>query len=92
MIRRVALPLLLAAQPLPAARCLAQEPQSFALTSDTPAYCVQLAREVTERHSQVLDVQRLLAEGKELCDHGQVRGGIRRLRRALVLLHHKTPS
>ena len=91
MIRRAALPLL-AAQLLSAAPCLAQEPQSFALTSDTPAYCAQLARQVTERHSAVPDVQRLLAEGRDMCDRGQIRGGIRRLRRALVLLHHKTPS
>ena len=36
------------------------------------------------------DVQRLLAEGREMCDRGKTRGGIRRLRHALVLLHHKT--
>ena len=91
MIRRAAL-LLLAAQPLTIARCLADEPQSFALTSDTPAYCVQLARQIADRHSAVLDVQRLLAEGRDMCDRGQIRGGIRRLRHALILLHHKPPS
>ena len=92
MIRRAVLLLLLAAQPPTAARCRAQEPQSFALTSDTPAYCAQLARQIVERHSPVLDVQRLLAEGREMCDRGQIRGGIRRLRHALVLLHHKNPG
>ena len=68
---------------------LADEPPSFALTTDTPVYCAQLVRQVTERHSTVPDVQRLLAEGRELCERGKIRGGIRRLRHALVLLHHK---
>ena len=67
----------------------ADEPPSFALTTDTPGYCAQLVRRVTERHSTSPDVQRLLTEGRDLCDRGQVRGGIRRLRHALVLLHHK---
>ncbi len=85
MIGRAPLLLLLAASP-----CLADEQPSFALTTDTPAYCTQLARQVADRHSQVLDVQRLLGEGREMCERGQIRGGIRRLRRALVLLHHRT--
>ena len=84
MIRRSLLPLLL----LAASPCLADEP-SFALTSDTQAYCTQLARQVGDRHSANLDIQRLLAEGREMCDRGQIRGGIRRLRRALILLRHK---
>ncbi len=70
-------------------RGLADEPPSFALTTDTPAYCAQLVRQVAERRSQSLDVQRLLAEGREMCEDGEIRGGIRRLRRALVLLHHR---
>ncbi len=79
-------PACLPASPSPAAGLA--DPPSFALMTDTPAYCGQLARQVADRHSPVLDVQRLLAEGRELCDRGEVRGGIRRLRRALVLLHH----
>ena len=81
-------PVLLASLGL-AGRAMADEPPSFALTSDTPAYCAQLVRQVAERHSPSFDVQRLLAEGREMCESGQVRGGIRRLRRALVLLHHR---
>ena len=92
MIRRAILSCLLAAVTLPGGRCLADETQSFALTSDTPAYCTQLARQVADRRSPVLDVQRLLAEGRDMCDRGQIRGGIRRLRHALILLHHKVPS
>ena len=85
MTIRRALPLLL----LLASPCLAEDPPSFALTSDTAAYCAQLARQVADRHSAVSDVQRLLGEGRDMCDRGQIRGGIRRLRRALVILHHR---
>ena len=67
----------------------ADDPPSFVLTSDTPVYCAQLARQLADRHSPLLDVQRLLAEGREMCENGEVRAGIRRLRRALVILHHR---
>lgn len=87
MSRRLVLPLVL----LAASPCRADEP-SFPLTSDTLPYCVQLAHQITERHSANADIQRLLTEGRELCDRGQVRGGIRRLRRALVMLHHRAPA
>ena len=88
-IRRALAPLALLAQLCLSGRCLADDPPSFALTTDTPTYCAQLARQIADRHSQILDVQRLLAEGRDMCESGQVRGGIRRLRRALVLLHHR---
>ena len=83
-VRAVPLLLLLAALP-----ARADEPPSFALTTDTPAYCAQLARQVADRHSTLSEVQHLLSEGRDLCDSGQIRGGIRRLRRALVMLHHR---
>ena len=86
--RALGVPVLLASLGL-AGPALADEPPSFALTTDTPVYCAQLARQVADRHSLSLDVQRLLAEGREMCENGEVRGGIRRLRRALVLLHHR---
>ncbi len=86
MSLRRALPLLT----LLATPCLADDAPSFALTTDTPAYCAQLARQVAERRSAIADVQRLLSEGREMCDRGATRGGIRRLRRALVLLHHRS--
>lgn len=74
---------------LGAVPAFAQEAQSFPLSTDTPQYCAGLVKQVSERHSAVADVQRLLAEGREMCDRGEIRGGIRRLRRALVMLHHK---
>ena len=86
--RALSVPVLLACLGL-SAPAWAQDPPSFALNTDTPAYCAQLVRQVAERHSPSLDVQRLYAEGREMCENGEIRGGIRRLRRALVLLHHR---
>jgi hypothetical protein len=76
--------LLLAALP-----AMADDLPSFQLTTDTPQYCTQLAKQVGDRHSAIADVQRVLAEGRDMCDRGETRGGIRRLRRALVILHHR---
>jgi len=74
---------------LAAAPAWADDPPSFALTTDTPQYCAQLAKQITDRHSAIPDVGRLLSEGTDMCGRGQIRGGIRRLRRALVMLHHR---
>jgi hypothetical protein len=89
MTRRAIPPLLML---LAAAPCSAEDPPSFALTTDTLQYCVMLAKQVSDRHSPITDVQRLLSEGRAMCDRGQIRGGIRRLRRALVILHHVAPA
>jgi hypothetical protein len=68
-----------------------QSPQQ--VTSDTPAYCLQLL----DRVSQMVraagtpppqEVGYLSSEGQRMCDQGQTRGGILRLRRALVLMMH----
>jgi hypothetical protein len=88
MTRRAPLLLLLLLAAAPAA---AEDPPSFALTTDTPQYCAQLAKQVGDRHSTIADVKRLLGEGHDMCDRGEIRGGIRRLRRALVILHHRKP-
>ncbi len=55
------------------------------VTSDTPEYCAQLQLRLARIAPVMEDVRRLVAEGREMCDHGEVRGGIVRLRRALVL-------
>jgi hypothetical protein len=89
MTRR-ALPLLFSL--LAAAPAWAEDPPSFALTTDTPQYCAQLAKQITDRKSTMPDVERLLSEGTDMCGRGQIRGGIRRLRRALVILHHHKPT
>lgn len=63
------------------------------VTSDTPAYCLRLLDRVSNLvHGSPIppppDVTRLSSEGQRMCDQGETRGGIQRLRRALVLMTH----
>jgi hypothetical protein len=63
------------------------------VTSDTPEYCLELLDRVSElvRLADApppQDVTRLSSEGQKMCDQGQTRGGILRLRRALMLMMH----
>lgn len=64
------------------------------ITSDTPAYCLHLLDRLSEmvRTGQIpppREVTFLSSEGRRMCDQGQTRGGIMRLRRALMLLMHQ---
>lgn len=72
-------------QPAPAA----PEPP-LRVTTDTPEYCDHLAgRFASEQrtHPDVTpEVQKLAQEGQQMCDTGLIRGGLYRLRRALLLL------
>ena len=76
----------LAAMPSPVAG-QATPPQ---VTTDTPQYCLQLLDQVSEQVRSNAhppqEVTSLSTEGQRMCDQGQTRGGIMRLRRALVLL------
>jgi hypothetical protein len=60
------------------------------VTTDTPQYCLQLLDQVSEQvrvnAHPPQEVTSLSTEGQRMCDQGQTRGGIMRLRRALVLL------
>ncbi len=60
------------------------------VTTDTPQYCLQLLDRVSELvrvvPSPPPEVTNLSTEGQRMCGEGQTRGGIMRLRRALVLL------
>jgi hypothetical protein len=60
------------------------------VTTDTPQYCLQLLDRVSEmvrvNTHPPQEVTDLSTEGERMCDQGQTRGGIMRLRRALVLL------
>jgi hypothetical protein len=63
------------------------------VTTDTRAYCQRLSNQVSERMRELktappADVQRLSGEGERLCDAGQTRGGILRLRRAWLMITH----
>ena len=63
------------------------------VTTDTPEYCLQLAAEVAEaRRAAPATPPRvglLAQEGERMCGNGMVRGGILRLRRALLLLRNE---
>lgn len=64
------------------------------VTTDTPQYCMHLLDQVSELMRLVPapppDVTNLSTEGQRMCGQGQTRGGIMRLRRALVLLRAQT--
>lgn len=76
----------LAVMPLP----VAGQSMPAQVTTDTPQYCLQLLDRVSElvrvRAHPPEEVTSLSTEGQRMCDQGETRGGIMRLRRALVLL------
>lgn len=67
------------------------------VTTDTPQYCQELAERV---HSLVQvtpgepsrEVVDLSSEGQKMCAHGQTRGGIMRLRQAILIMKHDDPA
>lgn len=68
------------------------QPAPMQLLTDTPHYCAELLTEVEATERTLLEpappaVARLAFEGQQLCSLGEVRGGVIRLRRAMVLLH-----
>lgn len=68
-------------------------PAPFQVMTDTPEYCAtlrdRLDRMPPDAPSLVLaEVQSLETEGRRLCDAGETRGGILRMRRALMLMMH----
>lgn len=69
---------LLAAAPAPAAE------HPLRVTTDSAAYCGELAERIAAQPGAAQEPARsLAAEGQRLCDTGHVRTGIARLRRAL---------
>jgi hypothetical protein len=63
------------------------------VTSDTPEYCGVLMERITGfRRATAMapptEAAVLSEEGARMCVHGQTRGGILRLRRALEILRH----
>jgi hypothetical protein len=67
------------------------------VTTDTAEYCLYLQDRI---HTLILaavappshEATALTQEGQRICEHGQTRGGIMRLRRALLLIRHEDPS
>lgn len=69
------------------------QPAPQRVTSDTPEYCLHLFDRVSElvrvaSAPPPLEVTSLSSEGQRMCDQGQTRGGILRLRRALMMMMH----
>jgi hypothetical protein len=60
------------------------------VTSDTPEYCETLAQRVARaeqaRPNAPRQVEELAEEGHQMCNTGLIRGGLVRLRRALLML------
>lgn len=61
------------------------------VTSDTPEYCLHLLDEVSQMvrvapSPPPQEVSALSTEGQRMCNHGQTRPGILRLRRAWMLM------
>jgi len=56
--------------------------------TDTWEYCGQLEARIAQRPNRPPAVKRLELEGRRMCDHGDVHGGITRLRQALMMLKH----
>lgn len=61
------------------------------LITDTPEYCAQLIERVHQAERArgrpaPQDARVLSEEGELMCDHGEVRGGILRLRRAMQIM------
>ena len=70
-----------------------QSPPQQVIT-DTPEYCLHLLDRVSEMvriagSPPPREVAFLSSEGQRMCDQGQTRGGILRLRRALLLMMHQ---
>ena len=70
---------------------VAGQPPPQQVTSDTPEYCSRLLERISElaRSSSAppsYEVTSLTIEGQRMCNQGQTRGGLVRLRRALALV------
>jgi hypothetical protein len=61
------------------------------VTSDSPEYCGELMSRFTGMTKATttpppMEAAQLLEEGERMCGQGQTRGGIQRLRRALLIM------
>ena len=69
---------------------VAVESDRMQVMTDTPEYCWHLANEIAaarrETRSLPPEVRVLAREGERMCDRGLIKGGVTRLRRALLLL------
>ena len=64
----------------------ATDSRTMVVTTDSSAYCRTLSGAIEQHGALPREVKELKAQGDGLCDEGQVRSGISRLRRALLAL------
>lgn len=62
--------------------------RTMIVTSDSGAYCRTLSGAIEAHGTLSREVSELKTQGDGLCDEGQIRSGINRLRRALLVLTH----
>ncbi len=55
------------------------------VTSDTAVYCLDLAQRMDEAGAMPPQMRVLWEKGRDLCTHGHIRGGLMRLRRAMMI-------
>lgn len=72
------------------------QPRDLEVTSDTPEYCLRMLDRLSDqvRLSQSPpppEVIHLSTEGHRMCDQGQTRAGIMRLRQAWMMMTHPNP-
>ncbi len=56
------------------------------VTTDTAEYCIELADRLAEQPDMPPHAQLLWQSGRNMCEHGHVRGGLARLRRAMLMV------
>ncbi|MDA8050207.1 MAG: hypothetical protein M0002_09410 [Rhodospirillales bacterium] len=71
------------------------QPAAMKLLTDTPHYCAELSAEVEAARQALVNpapaaVEKLAREGRQLCALGEVRAGIIRLRRAIVVVRQSS--
>ena len=74
-----------------AGRARAQQ-AAVPVITDTPEYCERMTTQVATCPDLTAEMHRLLDEGHHLCERGEVRGGIMRLRRAMLLIQGRDHS
>jgi hypothetical protein len=80
------------AQDSPPPETVAQPTPPVMVLSDTIEYCARLQHMIQDAPARPTDVNVLLNEGRRMCEHGEVRHGVSRLRTAIWLLHHRVAA
>ncbi len=62
---------------------LAEDPEC--ITTDTLDYCAKLERKMDSLANVPPHAQALRMQGQTMCEHGQIRAGLARLRRAVIM-------